>query len=201
MIAGFFVWLTIILPYNFERGKSAFESEEILTYYEESSFNQIGAFLVSRRDKLEAVKSTYFRGGLEIWLRSLDYKEDSLFGRSYIRIVDGETAHIHNGALNIVSDEGVRTLESDWLTYITINNIRDIHESVFQYLETSPKELDFVLRNVADQHLRLSNSETSSEIFFRHYYGHYEIHFTAELDTSKTLIKELESGVFLTNRN
>jgi hypothetical protein len=193
------IWVYVFIPMNLAKDKALFEKVGVLEYYQSQGLDNLSAFLISRRDKVEEIEMDLWRDGVEIWIKSVNYETHPFFGNTYVRPVVSSKMKIHSSDLEIISPEDT-TFYSNWRTYLTINNIQELDESVLEYLNTDREEFDDVLRKVSSQKLSLENTDSTTRISFNSYLGYYSIYYSDKLDSTISVIREIKPNVYLIDR-
>ncbi|MHA7101626.1 hypothetical protein [Roseivirga pacifica] len=196
----FLVWISVIVPYRFERGKSEFESHGIVSFFDDNDFDHLLGFVSQRSDKILSIEKHWFDSGVGIWIKSPNYGGDGFFGRTSVAHNDGDKISIENDVLYLSTETENKVFDSDWSIYLTINNISDLDETVIEYLRTTRSELDEILRAVYNKGLEIENSENGSLLSFNNYYGYYSIHHQSELDTGLVVLNQIKANTYLTKR-
>lgn len=198
LVVVYLVLEIIVFPYIDEKREKEFFDTGALEFYEESGISTVLPFVQSRYERLDRISNTINGQGLELWLRSEDYKP-GFFGKVYIGVEESEKARFELNKLIIEEGENIQVLDSNWRVRLQVRNIRDLDPSLFEYLDSSPTELDVVLRIVSKYNLSFVTTEEGGFVnFYRGRSYAFGYFFNQDSTTRTRIYKEIKPGIFLT---
>lgn len=194
-LVGIFILIlvitTFIEPLYWKYKQAQFEETGINTFYNKRShdFDKLAHFFLERDRKLLTINNRYFGDKyLIVQNINLDIDSDSLTFWN-LGSENSSATYIANGFLTIKQKNSLsKTVKNNWRCSLTFKSLKDLHPSVFEYLNTSLIEMQSIVKILERNDINVKGIKNGVEIGFSvKNFGEYQFQYAANPNIEKQM--------------